>query len=270
MSGTESAGRPLRVVVLTQEDRFYIPRNVELICREPGVEVREIVVLNARGSLDNLRGRLLRWFGPLPLARLAARAAGRTALDLAQRWSGGRVQGPPASLRAVARRHGIPFSVERDANAPAFLRRLRAHAPDVVVSFSAPQVFRRELLSLPRLGCVNLHCSLLPHYRGLLPSFWVLYHGEPRSGATVHLMDAEIDNGGILAQVEVDIRGLRTMSDVLDATKRAGGELMVDTLRRMRRGPLPVLPNPVEAGSYFTWPTEEEARAFRGKGLSLA
>lgn len=269
MSGAEG-GRPLRVVVLTQEDRFYIPRNVELICREPGVEVREIVVLDARGSLDNMRGRLLRWFGPLPLARLAARAAGRAALDLAQRWSGGRVQGPPASLRAVARRHGIPFSVERDANAPAFVERLRTHAPDVVVSFSAPQVFRRELLALPRLGCVNLHCSLLPHYRGLLPSFWVLYHGEPRSGATVHLMDAEIDNGGILAQVEVDIRGLRTMSDVLDATKRAGGELMVETLRRMRAGPLPVLPNPVEAGSYFTWPTEAEARAFRGKGLSLA
>lgn len=264
------SARPLRVVVLTQEDRFYIPRNVEMICREPGMEVREIVVLDARGSLDNMRGRLLRWFGPLALARLAARAAGRAAVDAVERLSGGRVQGAPASLRAVARRHGIPFSVESEANAPAFLDRLRAHDPDVVVSFSAPQVFRAELLGLPRQGCVNLHCSLLPHYRGLLPSFWVLYHGEPRSGATVHLMGAGIDDGGILAQAEVDIRGFRTMAEVLDATKRRGGELMVETLRRMRQGPVPALPNPVDAGSYFTWPTEEQARAFRGKGLRLA
>ncbi|MGZ7367589.1 formyltransferase family protein, partial [Streptococcus pyogenes] len=78
--------------------------------------------------------------------------------------------------------HGIPFGIERDANAPAFLARLRAHAPDVIVSFSASQVFRKELLRLPAKGCINLHCSLLPHYRGLLPSFWVLFHGEPRSG----------------------------------------------------------------------------------------
>jgi methionyl-tRNA formyltransferase len=262
--------RPLRVVVLTQQDRFFIPRNVERICREPGMDVREIVVLDARGSLDNMRGRLLRWFGPLPLARLALRAGGMAALDLAQRASGGRIGGAPASLRAVARRHGIPFSVQRDANEPAFLERLRAHAPDVVVSFSAPQVFRRELLSLPARGCVNLHCSLLPHYRGLLPSFWVLFHGEPRSGATVHLMDAEIDNGGILAQTEVDIRGFRTMEQVLDATKRAGGELMVQTLRRLRAGPVPALPNPVDEGSYFTWPTDAQAREFRAKGLSLA
>lgn len=265
-----TADRPLRVVVLTQEDRFFIPRNVDLICREPGMDVREIVVLDARGSLDNMRSRLLRWFGPLPLARLALRAGAMAALDVAQRLSGGRIGGHPASLRAVARRHGIPFSVERDANAPVFVERLRAHAPDVVVSFSAPQVFKRELLSLPGKGCVNLHCSLLPHYRGLLPSFWVLYHGEPRSGATVHLMDAEIDNGGILGQVEVDIRGFRTMAQVLDATKRAGGELMLATLRRLRNGPVEALPNPVDEGSYFTWPTDEQAREFRGKGMSLA
>lgn len=263
-------GRPLRVVVLTQEDRFFIPRNVDLICREPGMDVREIVVLDARGSLDNMRGRLLRWFGPVALARLAARAGTMAAVDAAQRLTGGRVGGRPASLRAVARRHGIPFSIEGDANAPAFLARLRAHAPDVIVSFSAPQVFRKELLRLPAKGCINLHCSLLPHYRGLLPSFWVLFHGEPRSGATVHLMDAEIDNGGILAQAEVDIRGFRTMTQVLDATKRRGGALMVETLRRLRAGDVPALPNPVDEGSYFTWPTDEQARAFRRKGLSLA
>ena len=83
-------------------------------------------------------------------------------------------------------------------------------------------------------------------------------------------MDVEIDNGGILGQVEVDIRGYRTMAQVLDATKRAGGDLMLETLRRLRRGPVEALPNPVDEGSYFTWPTDQQAREFRAKGYRLA
>lgn len=260
----------MNIAVLTQEDRFYIPRNVELLCREPGVNVREIVVLDARGSLDNMRARLVRWFGVAASARMAARMAGMAALDAANRVAGDRLPVRPTSLRAVARRHGVPFSVESSANAPALLERLRGYELDAVVSFSAPQVFKEELLRLPRHGCFNLHCSLLPHYRGLLPSFWVLFHGEPFSGATVHRMDAEIDNGGILKQARVDIRGMRSMDEVLSATKRAGGELMVEALRDLARGRLEERPNPVDEGAYFTWPTDEQAREFRAKGLRLA
>lgn len=260
----------MNVVVITQEDRLYIPRNVEMICEEPGISVREIIVLDARGALDNMRGRLLRWFGPAGCARMGLRVARAAALDALSRATGDRLFRAPTSLRAVAGRHGIPFRVETDANAPELLRRLRGYDPDVVVSFSAPQVFREELLRLPRLGCLNLHCSLLPKYRGLLPSFWVLYHAEPASGATVHLMDCEIDNGGILRQVEVDIRGFRSMHQVLAATKRAGGELMLQTLREMRGGPVPVRENPTGEGAYFTWPTDEQARTFRRRGYRLA
>jgi methionyl-tRNA formyltransferase len=260
----------MRLAVLTQDDPFYIPRNVELLCREPGFEVCEIVVLDARGSVSNMRRRLLRWFGPAAAARMAARLGWRRVLEALDRTSGYRLPLPPFSLRAVARRHGACFSVERDANAPALLERLRGYDLDVVVSFSAPQVFREELLRLPRAGCVNLHCSLLPAYRGLLPSFWVLYAGEERSGATVHLMDTKIDNGGILKQAEVDIRGARTMHQVLTATKRRGGELMLEALREIAAGTARPRPNLVEKGSCFTWPTDEQARTFRAKGYRLA
>lgn len=261
----------MNVAILTQEDRFYIPRNVDLLCREPGVSVREIVVLDARGSLDNMRRRLVRWFGVAASARMAARMGKMAALDLASRATGDRLLPVgPTSLRAVARRHGIPFSVEPSANAPELLERLRAYDLDLVVSFSAPQVFKDELLKLPRHGCFNLHCSLLPQYRGLLPSFWVLLHGEDFSGATVHRMDAEIDNGGILKQAPVDIRGMRTMDEVLRATKRAGGELMLEAVRDLRAGRLVERPNPVDEGEYFTWPTDEQAREFRARGMRLA
>lgn len=261
----------MNIVVLTQEDPFYIPRNVELLCREPGVNVREIVVLDSSGSLDNMRTRLVRWFGVGAAARMALRLATAKGVDLFHRFTGYRFMTHPTSLRAVAMKHGIPFSVERSANAPRLLDRLRGHDLDVVVSYSAPQVFKEDLLRLPKFGCINLHCSLLPRYRGLLPSFWVLFHGETTTGATVHLMDAEIDNGGILKQTEVDIRGMRRMVDVLSATKAAGGELMVEVLREIKtHGSIEIMPNQVEEGEYVTWPTDEEARQFRTKGYRLA
>lgn len=261
--------RQLNLVVLTQDDRFYIPRNVDLLCRAPEFRVREIIVLDSAGAVRN-RGRdLLRWFGAAACLRMGARVGASTLLAGVDRLAGSRLPGTPRSLRSVARRHDVPFSVERDANAPALLDRLEGYDLDVVVSFSAPQVFRERLLRLPRLGAVNLHSSLLPQYRGLLPSFWVLYHGEAVSGATVHFMDADIDNGDILKQATVDIRGLRSMHDVLTATKRAGGDIMLEALRELAAGTLVPRPNPVAEGTYFTWPTTEQAREFRRRGNRL-
>jgi methionyl-tRNA formyltransferase len=258
----------MRVIVITQKDAFFIPRNVELLCVEPGVELLEIVILDARGSLTNKRRDFVRWFGVGAALRLGLRLAASKVRSATARLAAGR-RSVSGDLSAVARRHGIALRVERNANAPHLLQHLRELAPDVVVSYSAPQVFGPELLRLPRLGCINLHCSMLPHYRGLLPSFWVLYHGESMAGASVHYMAAGIDDGDILVQREVDISGCRTMFDVLTATKGLGGQLMLEALRGLRDGTLVPVRNIASAGSYFTWPSDEQAREFRRKGYRL-
>lgn len=254
--------RRLRVAVITQEDKLFIPKNVELLCKDVQLDVRVIVVLNAKGSLDNMRRQLLSWFGPLAVAKVVMRSVTAGLLSALGKTSG--------TLKQVAARHGIPYVVERSANAPELLDRLRAMDLDCVVSYSAPQVFKKELLDLPRIGCINLHCSLLPQYRGLLPSFWVLYNGEQQSGATVHMMGAGIDDGAILGQVTVDIKGMRRMVDVLDATKAAGGILMRDVLRGLAANTVAPRPNPIDEGAYFKWPTKEQAREFRRRGYTLA
>jgi methionyl-tRNA formyltransferase len=257
----------MRIVVITQEDAFFIPRNVALLCAEPGMEVAEIVVLDARGALVNMRRRFLRWFGVVSAARMLVKTMLGWVQSRLDVFTGG--NRAPASLRAVARLYGARFSSERSANAPEVVQRLRGQAPDIIVSFSAPEVFGEELLGLPRLGCINLHCSLLPHYRGLLPSFWVLHNGEKRSGATVHYMAAGIDDGDILAQREVDISTCRTMFQVLTATKAAGGELMLEAVRALRDGSIAPRPNRLEEGSYYTWPSDDDVKRFHDRGLRL-
>jgi methionyl-tRNA formyltransferase len=131
-------------------------------------------------------------------------------------------------------------------------------------------VFKECLLTLPRHGCINLHCSLLPLYAGLLPSFWVLYHQEQKTGATVHYMATKIDNGGILGQEIVTIEPGSTMLDVIRKTKQVGGDLMVRVVQEIASGTVTVRENREEEGSYFGWPTIEQMREFRWKGGRLS
>jgi folate-dependent phosphoribosylglycinamide formyltransferase PurN len=248
------------VIIATQDDGFVIPGMVERVCDEAGVEVVAILSLTGGGSVESQRWKFLRGFGIWQAFTLYARL-------FVERFSG------PArakTLRRVAVSRGIPFEMTGDVNGASTIEQLRALGPDVIVSFSAPVVFGPALLKLPRLACINLHCSLLPRYAGLMPSFWVLYHGERETGATVHEMDTQIDNGAILGQVRVALIADDTVSSVISKTKAAGLKVVLDVLRQMRHGAWNRLPNDRTTGSYHTWPSLDEIRAFRRRGGRLA
>lgn len=267
--GTDAAS-PLKLVVISQEDSLYLPQVLSRLASEPRFEIDELVILDTRGALSNRRWQVLRWFGVMATARMAWRILRVRLQEYLAGLGMPRVPWSQAGgMRGTAGQYGVPVRFEADCNAPHVIERLRDHGPDVLVSLSAPQVFGDELLSVSRLASLNLHSSLLPDYRGLLPSFWVLYHGESKTGATVHRMTPGIDEGAIAGQREVDIEGVRTMHEVLMRTKRAGGELLRDVLLQLQSGDLQWCENPVEEGSYFTWPTQEEARRFRNGGNSL-
>jgi folate-dependent phosphoribosylglycinamide formyltransferase PurN len=260
-------GRPLRVVILSQEDALSIPRNVTRVAALPGIALLAVFTVDAKGSLVNRKRSFVRGFGWRQCARMAAVLVWAGLLDLMDRCLNYRLLCRKRSVRAAARRARVPYEVVRDVNSGGFLDHLTTLAPDIVLSFSAPCVFRPALLALPPLGCINLHCSVLPKYAGLLPSFWVLFYGEKRTGATVHFMDDKIDNGDILAQTTLSIPAGTTMVRLIEATKAAGGELVCDVLGRFRDGEeVPRLANRAEDGSYFGWPTVEQMREFRRRG----
>jgi methionyl-tRNA formyltransferase len=256
----------MRIVIITQEDHFVIPQNIEKILAVDGVEVPLIAMVEAKGTLASRKGYFIKGFGLRQAARLGLRLIWARCLDLLDRLSVYQLPLRGRSIRAVAGRHGVPLLRIADPNAPAFLEKLRTLGIDLVVSLAAPRIFRDELLALPAKGCVNLHCSLLPRFAGVLPSFWVLYHGEAMAGATVHYMDSKIDTGGILGQVEVPVEPGTTMFGLINKTKVAGGDLMVETIRRIQRGDCLSRPNPAAEGSYFSWPTVAQMQEFRARG----
>ncbi len=259
--------RRLRVVVMTQADRFFIPKNIDLAAG--ACELLEIVEVNCKSALENRLGDYYRWFGPWQFAKMGAVTVGREAERVLDRVSGYRLFHGWCSVADVARKNRIYHQVITNSNDPAFVRHIRALLPDLIISYSAPQVIKPELLGVPKYGVINVHGALLPDYRGLLPSFWYLYHGEKLGGATVHYMSAKIDDGDILEQGSVDISDCDSMFELMKRTKRVGGELMVKAIREIADGTAVTRKNETEKGSYFSFPTVEQAREFRARGKRL-
>ncbi|MCS6909496.1 MAG: hypothetical protein NZM11_02860 [Anaerolineales bacterium] len=128
--------------------------------------------------------------------------------------------------------------------APETLNLLHALAPDVLVTACFPRLLPAPWLAAPRLSCLNLHPSLLPAYRGPEPLFWQFRNAEPRTGVTLHFMDASADTGDIVAQAAVPFPDGLRYAEAEALTAQAGAELLVDALRRAGQGALPRRPQP--------------------------
>lgn len=259
--------RKLRVVVFTQEDRFFIPTNIlkaSKVC-----DIIEIVDNQSKNSFDNRLSDLIKWFGFCQCAVMGFRTVGRIIAGICDQITGYKAFDGTTSVKNVSRRLKVEFKEIKNINDPAYVQHIREIAPDLIISYSAPQVVHPELLGIPKYGVINVHGAILPHYRGLLPSFWYLYNDEKLGGATVHMMSSDIDDGAIVEQGSVDISDCKTMVQLMKKTKLLGGELMVKAIQNYTNGTAVTRPNNTEEGSYFTWPTVEQAREFRKKGKRL-
>lgn len=258
----------LRVVVMTQSDKFFIPHNIRVaseVC-----DIVQVVQVNCTSSLDNKFSDYLEWFGFFECAKMGVRTIARTACGILDKLTGFRLKKGECSVASVAKALGLPFTEITDSNDPDFVESMRELAPDLIISYSAPQIIKEELLSIPRHGIINVHGSLLPDYRGCLPSFWYLYNEEKVGGATVHFMSAKIDDGDILRQGTVDISDCKSMFSLISKTKKLGGELMAAAIVDIAEGKAERRPNKTDEGRYFTWPTKEQAREFIRKGYKFA
>lgn len=142
----------------------------------------------------------------------------------------------PVKECAVA--HGIPVFQPEKVKNPDAAARLKAEKPDLIVVAAFGQILSQEVLDIPRYGCVNVHASLLPKYRGAAPIQWAVINGEKTSGVTIMQMDAGLDTGDILAQQAIDLSPDETGASLYGKLARLGGELLVKTLPSIEAGTL--------------------------------
>jgi methionyl-tRNA formyltransferase len=161
---------------------------------------------------------------------------------------GGRLTPSPVKTVALLR-HLSVFQPERIRKDPAFLEALQRLAPDLIVVVAFGQILPPSVLSIPRLGCVNLHASLLPAYRGAAPIQWSIIRGETTTGVTTMQMDAGMDTGPILLQRKTPIEPTETAVSVGKRLAHAGAPLLLETVERLATGTLIASPQNNEGGT---------------------
>ena len=244
----------MNVVFLTTDDPLYLPTFFDqvLSARNNGYSVFVVPPLYKNQTARAAAWRYLRTFG-----------AG-AAWGLARRVLGARLR--KRSIERVCASHGVPCTSVQDVNDPAFLETLRRLNTDLIVSVSCPQIFKQPLIELPPRGCLNIHGAILPAYRGVMPSFWMLAHDEDEAGVSIFFVNSEIDGGDLCGQRVFAIDRAESLDAFLRRSKGVAADLLLDVLESVERGDVSRSPLDVSNGSYYSWPDRDAVRKFRAAG----
>ena len=191
------------------------------------------------------------------------RAAGR----------GRELRSPPVKMLALEL--GIPVTQPEKLREPEAMEQLRAWSPDVIVVAAFGQILKQDVLDLPAFGCINVHASLLPRWRGAAPINAAILHGDEETGITIMKMDIGLDTGPILSQRSVRIKPDETAGSLFETLSQLGANALLETLPGYFAGEIAPRPQPEDGATYagmlkkqegeldFTQPAESLERKIR-------
>lgn len=142
----------------------------------------------------------------------------------------------PTPVKEAAIRHGITVYQPAKVREPEFVEVLKEINPDAIVVIAFGQILSKEILDMPKYGCINIHASLLPKYRGSAPIQWVVIDGEKKTGVTTMYMGEGIDTGDMLFKEEIDIDEKETYGSLHDKLAALGGPIIIKTLNALEDG----------------------------------
>ena len=184
----------------------------------------------------------------------------------------------PSPVKIIAQRAQIPLLQPLKMKDPEFLQALAGWRPDLIVVAAFGRILPLVILSLPPRGCINVHGSLLPKYRGAGPIQWAIINGETETGITTMLMDEGMDTGAMLLQEPIPITADDTTGSLSPRLAELGGRLLIETIVRLKAGTL--VPQPQDSSQAtlapllkkedgaIDWALPATALANRVRGLS--
>jgi methionyl-tRNA formyltransferase len=263
----------VKIVIFTQDDPFYVKAFFDEFFRTCDLrEIAGLVISNPMGKKSSIKlaKQMYEFYGPIHFFRMGLRYAfikligGRPA-GKSDFW---RQRPRTYTVKQLARGYGLDVIERSDLNSLDFINFIRQYDADLFISVASPIIFKEELIKIPKIDCINIHSAPLPKYRGMLPSFWQLYHGEKEAGITIHRIDSAIDTGDIIAQQSVPICAGETLNGLMLKTKREGAKLMLDVVEDFRAGRIHYK-RMDGAGSYFSFPTGKDVTEFKKRGNRL-
>ncbi len=166
----------------------------------------------------------------------------------------------PSPVRRVAESHLIPVLTPEKLRAPLFAATLKSWAPQLIVVVAYGRILPSSVLELPPQGCLNVHYSLLPKYRGASPVVWTILGGEEKSGVTTMKLVKEMDAGPILFQEEISLAPDETAASLETKLTPIGARLLLETIRRLKEGSITPKPQKGEDATYASLLKKEDGR----------
>lgn len=156
----------------------------------------------------------------------------------------------PPPVKALAMKYNIPVYQPEKVRDEDFIKALDSFKPDLIAVVAFGQILPRQVLEIPKIGCINVHASLLPKYRGAAPIQWAIINGEKVTGVTTMWMDEGLDTGDIFLQEPIEIREDWTALDLSKELSVLGGKLLLTTLEHIKSGKIIKKPQDNEKATY--------------------
>lgn len=258
----------MRIVIIGQEEAVYFSPFLRKIIETMPKDIAAVVIVGARGAgshpktlKQKLENIYILWLIMEPYGFIRNLCIGVWQSFI-------RLLGPlgllldKRSIRAAARKYNIPIVNSWDLNSQEFIEKLRKYSPDVIIN-QTELLLKEELLAVPKIGIINRHASLLPHFRGRLGSWWS-HAAEPAEyGVTIHFVDKEIDSGQIIIQRRYLIDPRVSYCKVLDNLFNDAPNLMLEALARIEKQDFVPLSNKYQGTKTYLFPTLKEVKAYR-------
>lgn len=259
----------MKVVVFTSKNNIFANRIIKELFSVKGIEVVGIVESNTIYKNENNISSILKILKKSGLSYLMSQIIKFSYFKLGSTFYNFNPYKKHKHIlfpyKSLAKKQNIPVFTEKDINSSELIKKISKHKPDIFFSVFMNQIFRTKLLSVPKIGTLNVHPALLPSYKGLSPIFWALSNGEKSSGITIHWVDEGIDSGDIVSQKEVKILPkdtefslyLRCVDEgicLLEETfSKAGKKEKLKTLNKF-------------SSSYYSFPTKNDVKRFKQNG----
>ena len=171
---------------------------------------------------------------------------------------GRELKAPPVKI--LAQELNIPFMQPQKLRDPEAMQQLTEWNPDLIVVAAFGQILKKDVLDMPRYGCINIHASLLPRWRGAAPINAAVLAGDEETGVTIMKMDVGLDTGPMLAMKSIRIKPDDTAGSLFEALSTLGADLLIETLPAYMEGTLTPQPQPADGATYAPMLKKEDGR----------
>ena len=266
----------LKILIVTQDDPFYLPIFFKELFKNDVSQkfnLKGIVIQPPLGkkSIKKLIPQMLDFYGYKNFLIVGSKFIILKTLNfIAVSLFNGKFPGT-FSVEHLLIKKKIKIIQIKNINSKESLDYLKTLNPDIIFSVAASQIFKKDILELPQLGCFNIHTSKLPKNRGMMPNFWSLYkyYEDPTSAITIHKMNENLDDGDILIQREFNLDPSESLDSLIKRTKKMSAETFLMAIDILRNRSMNLIKNDPTEASYNSFPKKEDVLGFIEKGFKL-